>query len=76
MMYEGRYPIIWLNFNDGVEVVSSLNDAIDACRTSVYNAFKEHKYLIDSSKLDKYEKRRCELWFNEDESLNRKRISS
>jgi len=73
-MYEGRYPIIWLNFNDGVTKISFLNDAINACRISVRNAFIQHEYLLDSSKLKKYEKRRCELWFNEDESLNQESV--
>ncbi len=55
MKYQGKYPVIFISLKDVVG--NSLEEIQGKLKTAISDLYKEHKYLLDSIKLDQNEKR-------------------
>jgi hypothetical protein len=54
MKYQGKYPVIFISLKDLVG--NSLEEIQGKLKTIISDLYKEHKYLLDSAKLDQDEK--------------------
>ncbi|MCK4257978.1 MAG: AAA family ATPase [Halanaerobiales bacterium] len=56
LKHQGRYPVIYLTFKDVKE--DNWQNALLKIKKLIAQEFKRHDYLLNSSKLDRYEKER------------------
>lgn len=61
-----NYPVIYITLKDVMD--GSYDDMVRAIKTAVLDMYREHKYLLDSEKIDEFEKERIKniLWVRED----------
>ena len=60
------YPVIYITLKDVMD--GSFEDMVRAIKTAVVDMYREHKYLLESDKVDEFEKERIKdiFWVRED----------
>lgn len=59
--YFGKYPVAYLDFKCDINI-KSYEQALDECMAVLQSAYKAHRYLCNSEKLQNDEKKRCKDW--------------